>query len=65
LAPLVPNYRLEACYRDTPALRREPPLKLGKALRAMRLALWDDARQRLVSFRDIGRERPTQFEAAA
>jgi len=65
LAPRVPNYRLEACYGETPALQLEPPLKLGKALRSMRLALWDEARQKLVSFRDIGREGPTKFGAAA
>ncbi len=65
LAPRVPNYRLEACYRDTPELQREPPLTLGKALRSTRLALWDEARQTLVRFRDIGGAGPTQLEAAA
>jgi omega-6 fatty acid desaturase (delta-12 desaturase) len=65
LAPRVPNYRLEACYRDTPELRREPPLTLGKALRSTRLALWDEERHTLVRFRDIGGEKPASLDAPA
>jgi len=38
LAPRIPNYRLERCYRD---------------LSAIRLALWDEERQRLVRFKDV------------
>lgn len=65
LAPRVPNYRLESCYRLNPVLQREPPLELGEALRSMTLALWDEARQKLVSFSAIGRQERTQFKAAA
>ena len=52
LAPRVPNYRLEACYRSSPALSAHQPLTLFAALRASRLTLWDEAGKKLVTFRD-------------
>jgi omega-6 fatty acid desaturase (delta-12 desaturase) len=65
LAPRIPNYRLEACYRGTAALQAEPPLKLGQALRSVTLALWDEERQKLVRFNDIRRQNPARLEAPA
>lgn len=50
LNPQVPNYRLQACHEAVPALRAMPPLSLGAALRGSRLALWDEARGRMVRF---------------
>ena len=52
LAPRVPNYRLEACYRSNANLRTEAPLTLRTALGASSLTLWDEARQKLVRFKD-------------
>ena len=53
LAPRIPNYRLERCYRDVDALQQDSPLTLRSALSAIRLALWDEDRQCLVRFRDV------------
>jgi len=53
LAPRIPNYRLERCYRDVDALQQDSPLTLRSALSAIRLALWDEERQRLVRFKDV------------
>jgi omega-6 fatty acid desaturase (delta-12 desaturase) len=53
LAPRIPNYRLESCYRAIPALHTQSALSLGEAFRSIRLALWDEDRQRLVGFNDL------------
>jgi omega-6 fatty acid desaturase (delta-12 desaturase) len=52
LNPHVPNYRLEACHRAIPALRQVPTLGIGGGLRALRFALWDVERGRMVRFRE-------------
>ena len=56
LAPRIPNYRLESCYRDIAALRDSSNLTLRSAFMCIRLALWDEERQCLVRFKDVSRE---------
>ena len=51
LSPRVPNYRLAACHRSNAVLQPEKPLSLLKAFGAGRLTLWDEAQEKLVSFR--------------
>jgi len=53
LAPRIPNYRLEDCYRGAAVMRQVTPLKFRTALRASTLTLWDEATQRLVRFSDV------------
>ena len=53
LAPRVPNYRLESCYRANPEFKESPSLTLGEAFRALRLALWDEDHQQLVGFHEL------------
>ncbi len=53
LAPRIPNYRLECCYRSVDILQRIAPLSLRSSLAALRLALWDEDEQRLVRFKDV------------
>jgi acyl-lipid omega-6 desaturase (Delta-12 desaturase) len=53
LVSKIPNYRLQACYRHIPELRQGKPLTLWASLKSVRLALWDEERQRLVSFRQV------------
>jgi len=50
LNPRIPNYRLAACHNANPALQEAPTLSLTEALRAWRYSLWDEERQRMVSF---------------
>jgi acyl-lipid omega-6 desaturase (Delta-12 desaturase) len=52
-APLVPNYRLERCYRKLEGLRAAAPLTLRSAMKALRLTLWDENRRCFVRFKDI------------
>jgi omega-6 fatty acid desaturase (delta-12 desaturase) len=56
LAPRIPNYRLEPCYRDIAGLRDSSKLSLRSAFMCIRLALWDEERQCLVRFKDVSRE---------
>jgi len=51
LASRIPNYRLRSCFEENPELRQAKRLTLWSSVRATRLALWDEERQRLVSFR--------------
>lgn len=55
LASKVPNYRLRACFEENPALQRAKRLTLGGSFKTVRLALWDEATQKLVSFRQAAR----------
>ena len=52
LNPRVPNYRLAAAHDAVQRVCPIKPLSLLRALRAPRLALWDEAGRRLVSFAD-------------
>jgi len=47
----IPNYRLPQVLRDHPELTRVSRITLWESIRCMRLALWDEAQRRLVSFR--------------
>jgi len=51
LASKVPNYRLRTCFEENPALQRARRVTLWGSFKMARLALWDEATQRLVSFR--------------
>ncbi len=52
LASRIPQYRLKECFRQVPELHAVTRLTLSSSLRCARLHLWDEARQRLVGFRD-------------
>jgi omega-6 fatty acid desaturase (delta-12 desaturase) len=51
--PMIPNYTLEACSDSEPELQRIKPLTLRKSLLSLRLHLWDEINQKLVSFRSL------------
>jgi omega-6 fatty acid desaturase (delta-12 desaturase) len=53
VAPKIPNFRLHECHRDNPLFHQSPTVTLRTGMAAMRLALWDEERQRLVRFRDV------------
>lgn len=48
----IPNYRLQPCLDSIRALREVPAMSLVAGLRATRLALWDEERGKMVTFRD-------------
>jgi omega-6 fatty acid desaturase (delta-12 desaturase) len=47
----IPNYHLRACFAANPELQDARRLGLLDSLRCARLALWDEDRRKLVSFR--------------
>ena len=55
LSSRIPYYRLPDVLRDHPELRDVGRLTLLQSLRCVRLALWDETRQRLISFAEMRR----------
>jgi omega-6 fatty acid desaturase (delta-12 desaturase) len=55
LCSRIPYYRLPFVLRDYPDLDGIGRLTLLQSLRCVRLALWDEGQQRLVSFREVRR----------
>jgi omega-6 fatty acid desaturase (delta-12 desaturase) len=52
LASRIPFYRLPEVLREFPALATISRVGLWQSIRSIRLVLWDEERQRLVSFRE-------------
>lgn len=50
LACKIPNYRLQACFKQNPELQHAKRLTLWGSVKSVRLALWDEERRKLVSF---------------
>ncbi len=58
LCSKIPNYRLQACLDAFPELRNAARrITLRGSLNCWRLALWDEDRRRLISFREYGRQK--------
>jgi omega-6 fatty acid desaturase (delta-12 desaturase) len=55
LASRIPFYRLPEVMRDFPELRSVSRLTLLQSLGCVRLVLWDEAQQRLISFAEMRR----------
>lgn len=54
LSSRIPNYRLRDCMNALPDLQTiSPKLTLGAAIQSARLALWDEASRKLISFREF------------
>jgi len=51
--PGIPNYNLQQCCDDIPALRAVEPMTFRKSLKSLRMNLWDEQAQKLVSFRSM------------
>jgi acyl-lipid omega-6 desaturase (Delta-12 desaturase) len=49
----IPNYNLQRCFNEIPALRAVTPLTLRKSFQSLWLNLWDEETQKLVSFSSI------------
>ncbi len=53
LRPRIPNYHLQPCYDEIPAMQAVQPLTFWKSLDSLRMNLWDEQHQKLVSFRSL------------
>jgi len=61
----IPFYRLRQVLRDNPELGTIGRLTLWQSLSCVRLAVWDEERQRLISFREMKRRFKSPRSAAA
>jgi omega-6 fatty acid desaturase (delta-12 desaturase) len=50
LGPRIPNFRLQEVHDNNPMFHDVTTLTLASSLRTLRLALWDEEREELVSF---------------
>jgi omega-6 fatty acid desaturase (delta-12 desaturase) len=55
LSSRIPYYRLPEVLRDFPELRNVGRLTLLESLKCVKLTLWDESRNRLISFREFRR----------
>jgi omega-6 fatty acid desaturase (delta-12 desaturase) len=63
VAPRIPNYRLQRCHDDNELFQQSPIVTLRSGTAALRLALWDEDRGRLIRFRDVAPETITLNES--
>ena len=56
LASKIPNYRLRACFEANPEFQRAKRLTLWASIKSVQLALWDEDRRQLISFRQARRQ---------
>lgn len=53
LGPKIPNYRLKAAHEENAVFKVAPELNMRTAFRTLRLTLWDEARGRMIGFREL------------
>jgi omega-6 fatty acid desaturase (delta-12 desaturase) len=53
MAPRIPNYHLQAAHDENPMFHSVTVVTLKDTRRAFQLALWDEERNRLISFREL------------
>ena len=51
----IPNYNLETCYKENEIFNTVKPVKFLASLRTLRLRLWDEDLQKLVSFKQLAK----------
>ena len=52
LSSRIPNYRLQRCHDENPELWRVTKMTMLDGFKTLHLALWDEGRRRLISFRE-------------
>jgi hypothetical protein len=60
----IPNYNLPACYAAEPAFQQAVTLGIWDSLKCTRLKLWDEERQRMITFAQAEAERLKRTGAA-
>ncbi|NOX87755.1 MAG: fatty acid desaturase [Calditrichaeota bacterium] len=53
LRPRIPNYYLQSCNDNIPAFSEIKPLTISTSLKSLWLDLWDENKEKLVSFRSL------------
>ena len=60
--PGIPNYNLQQCYDEVPALQAVKTITLKASIRSLRLGLYDEKNKKLVSFRSLSMGRANTRE---
>lgn len=55
IASKIPNYRLQRCFDEIPALQTVTTLTLPASVKTLWLTLWDEDEKKLVGFREVKR----------
>ncbi|WP_395140471.1 fatty acid desaturase [Armatimonas sp.] len=55
LRPRIPNYNLQRCYDEVPAMQSVKPLTFLHSLKSLNMHLWDEENQKLISFYEYHR----------
>ena len=58
LSTRIPNYNLQKCYDETPALHALKELSIGRSFKSLWLNLWDEKEKKLVSFSSLKARKP-------
>nr|WP_321259040.1 fatty acid desaturase [uncultured Pseudodesulfovibrio sp.] len=53
ILPRIPNYKLQESYDKTPEMQTVPLLTFLKSLKSLKLNLWDEEQQKLISFKSL------------
>ena len=53
ISPRIPNYKLRQCHDENAIFHKVTVLTLKDTRRALKLALWDEERRRLISFAEL------------
>ena len=51
--PNIPNYNLQRCYDEIPQLQAVKAITIGTSFRLLRLGLYDERQQKLITFRSL------------
>ena len=60
LNPKIPNYRLEKCHEATPEFKEIEPITIASSVKYLKLRLWDEQNNQLVTFKEAQAERQMQ-----
>ncbi|HUF60608.1 MAG TPA: fatty acid desaturase [Verrucomicrobiales bacterium] len=60
LSPRIPNYNLERCHRSDPMFAKVKPTTLRDSLKSLHFRLWDEESRKLISFRQLKRQRKSE-----
>ena len=55
LGPRIPNFRLKEVHDENPMFHEVTTLTLTSSIKTLRLALWDEEREELVTFGEAKR----------
>jgi omega-6 fatty acid desaturase (delta-12 desaturase) len=56
LGPTIPNYNLPKCHEENEMFQSVKPISLFKSFHSLKLRLWDEEAQKIISFREMRRK---------